>query len=158
MLHLVNIRKKIQFDLMAKRQISRRAATNKDGSAFEHTENHDDNLLPDVEQIERYAALDPKIVEFLKEATLKEQAHRHQINLQQVELMKSGQRRGYRMDRYQIVCAFLVFLSGMVLTVLLMYWDKEILGSIFGGGILLLGVKAFLGFRFRSPKDTDKIK
>jgi len=128
------------------------------GVSYEHQESFDDNLLPDAAELERLHGLDPNIMDWMKETTTKEQKARHDFNSRKIGLFESSQRKSYRMDVIQATYAFVIILSGMLFSYLLIEKGELVYGSIFAGGTILFAANAFLKFRKTNSQDTDAKK
>lgn len=128
------------------------------GVSYEHQESFDDNLLPDAAELERLHNLDPDIMEWMKATTGKEQSARHDFNSRKIGLFESSQKKSFRMDILQATYAFIIILSGMFFSYLLIEREEVIYGSIFAGGTILFAANAFLKFRKSVSKDPESRK
>lgn len=127
------------------------------GVSYEHQESFDDNLLPDAAELERLHNLDPDIMSWMKTTTSKEQAARHEFNSRKIGLFESSQKKSFWMDVIQATYAFIVILTGMFFSYLLIEKEQIVYGSIFAGGTILFAANALLKFR-KSTGDSETKK
>lgn len=104
----------------------------------------DDSLLPDVREVERFAVLDPNILEWLKTRAEKEQDFRHSDRKKQLNILTNDQRGNRIVNYLGISFAFILVLVAMYISYQLIISNHETLGGIFGGSIILAVVGAFL--------------
>lgn len=104
----------------------------------------DDNLLPDAAEIEKLYAIDPNILDWLKQSADKEQDFRHNAFRVKTELVRNTERGTRRVNTMGLVFSFILTLAAMAFSAFLIYCDHEVLGSIFGGGVILAIISAFL--------------
>ncbi len=104
----------------------------------------DDNLLPDAAEIEKLYAIDPHILEWLKKSADKEQAFRHEAFKMKTDLVKSNEKGFRNVNTMGLVFSFILTLAAMGFSSWLIYCNHEILGSIFGGGVIIAIISAFL--------------
>ena len=128
------------------------------GVSFEHQESFDDNLLPDANELEKLQQLDPKIMEWIKETTSREQLARHDFNSRKIGLFESAQRKSFRMNTLQSTYAFLIIIASMFFSYFLIDKGHLISGSIFAGGTVLFAVYAFLNRSRVSQPEENKSK
>jgi len=127
----------------------------KDAVQMEHHEVFDDNLLPDAEELAKLKVLDDDIINWLKARAEQEQAARIRFNDSKTDIVKKGQKNLFRTDLLSLFFGFIIMLTGMFSTLFLFYYDKDVIGSLFGAGTLVIAVKAFLGFnRFKIQKSN----
>lgn len=124
------------------------------GVHYEQHESYDDSLLPDAVELEKLKALDPKVMEWIKDRTAKEQDGRLDFNKRKMALLEKGQICMIRIDAYSITCALIIVLAGMGLSAYLIHKGDRISGSLFGGGTLLIAISAFLNFRKNKNTQT----
>ena len=78
---------------MAKQSISRKETEvslgNSIGKQLEQTVSVDDNMLPSPAELEAYKKIDPKIVEYLITSSQKEQAHRHKMDEDKINIVST---------------------------------------------------------------------
>lgn len=128
------------------------------GVSYEHQESFDDNLLPDAVELERLKNLDPDIMDWMKSTTSKEQSARHDFNSRKIGLFESSQKKSFRMDVIQATYAFIIIMSGMFFSYILIEKDQLVYGSIFAGGTILFAGNAFLKFRKTNSTDSEQKK
>jgi uncharacterized membrane protein len=132
--------------------------THGNGVSFEHQESFDDNLLPDANELEKLQLLDPKIMEWIKDTTSREQIARHNFNSRKIGLFESAQRKSFLMNILQSTYAFLIIVASMFFSYFLIDKGHIISGSIFAGGTVLFAVYAFLNKGKTGQPDENKSK
>lgn len=87
---------------MGKQSISRKETQvsmgDSTGKQLEQTVSVDDNSLPSPQELAQYQQIDPDIVRFLIETSVKEQAHRHRMDDEKMKLLKNSERKNTRMN------------------------------------------------------------
>lgn len=87
---------------MGKQEIKQRetqvATGNGIGKQLEQTYTVDDNCLPSAQELAAYKAIDPRIVDYLIEASVKEQDHRHRMDNNKLNILKKADRREGRIN------------------------------------------------------------
>ena len=82
---------------MAKQQIQQKetvvAGQGGVGQQLERTYTVDDNSLPSPQELAAYKEIDPQIVTFLMEASVKEQDHRHKMDKVKFDLVRKSESR-----------------------------------------------------------------
>lgn len=133
---------------MAKREIKQKAMALSHskgvGRQLVHSVTVEDTLLPSPDDLERYAKLNPLIVEFLMESARNEQAHRHALQSSQVKLVDQSDRRIFSLNVLGLILAFSVLIAGLGLSTYLIYLEKMIEGSLFAGATIILGARMFI--------------
>ena len=114
------------------------------GRQLEHTEIIDDNLLPDAVEIERLAAIDPDIINWLKKTAEKEQEFRHKLYERRDNIVKIGLKGEIRLNFFGLASALIIMAVALYLSYLLIMKDKIITGSIFGGTALVIAIGIFI--------------
>ncbi|WP_294287126.1 hypothetical protein [uncultured Chryseobacterium sp.] len=104
----------------------------------------DDNLLLDAAEIEKLYAIDPHILEWLKQSADKEQAFRHKAFETKTDLVRNNERSFRKVNTMGLVFSFILTLAAMAFSSWLIYCNHEVLGSIFGGSVILAIISAFL--------------
>ena len=86
---------------MGKQEIKQRetqvATGNGVGKQLEQTYIVDDNCLPSPQELAAYKEIDPRIVDYLINASVKEQEHRHKIDESKINLVRRANRQEGRM-------------------------------------------------------------
>lgn len=123
------------------------------GVSYEQHESIDDSLLPDAIELQKLHEIDPSIIDWIKERTAKEQDARIEFNQSKINLIKDNTNKSFRIDRLSMWGAIIVLLAGMGFSAFLVYYDKAVAGTIFGGVIILYAANAFLNFRKNIQKD-----
>ncbi len=85
-------------------------------------------------------------------ATDQERAHRHQFDNKRILEITKINNRIFSIDILRIVCAFLIVISGMFFSYILIIKDLTITGSLFAGGTILAAVAMFLNFQKKLPQ------
>jgi len=134
---------------MTKQQISTRQTaiedrTGKQGRQLEQTLTVDDSILPSPVELEQYKLIDPSIVSFIIDTTKKEQSFRHDFEKSRLKIFDRVGRREYMINWWGMFFAALVMFSGLALSAFLIYSDKVIIGSIFGGSTLVIAAATFM--------------
>lgn len=68
------------------------------GKQLEQTFTVDDNCLPSPGELQAYKNIDPRIVDYLIDASVKEQTHRHAMDKQKLQIIKKTEGRIGRMN------------------------------------------------------------
>jgi uncharacterized membrane protein len=124
------------------------------GEHVDQTLTLDDSWLPPADELAKYHALDPNVVAFIIEATKKEQDFRHDFDRKRLKVFDKGNRREFSINMWGMVFAFLVMALGLGLAAFLVYCDKIVYGSIFGGIALAIAASVFV--RRRSEISSKK--
>ncbi len=124
------------------------------GILVDQTDQFDDNPLPDAEELARYQKIDPEIVSWLIYATEKEQDHRHRAELLRLREVRSIHNRLFAVDFIRVCCAFIIVLSGMGFSYILIREQRILPGSVFAGATMLSAVAMFLNLRTKARSDT----
>lgn len=98
---------------------------------------YEESVLPQASELEAYHRIDPALVEFLVETAKKEQIFRHSYAEKQLEVVKNDNRRVISINRLGLSFAFILVLVSIAATVFLLYLDKTVVGSIFGGASMV---------------------
>jgi len=110
-------------------------------------------VLPDAEELARYQQLDPDIVTWLMTHAAKEQDFRHASHMRKLTIREQNAVSDRKLSGWGMACAFVIFMSGMGLSVLLIEQGHNIYGSVFAGIILLGAVSLFI-----TRAGADKVK
>ena len=134
---------------MAKTEIKNRqtelAAQNTRGQQLEQTLTYDDTCLPTPQELSDYKAIDENIIAFLLETGRKEQAHRHKLDFERIKSIKKESRKIFSINWWGMFFAFIIMLLGIGFSALLVYFDKSVIGTIFGGISLAIAISVFIG-------------
>lgn len=93
--------------------------------------------LPPAAEMERYAQIDPKMVDRIVAMAEKEAQHRHEMDEKILEHEAGDMKRG---QHY----ALTIGLAGLFTSCFAIYFDAYWLGGILGGGTLAILVTAFI--------------
>jgi uncharacterized membrane protein len=129
---------------------------NKSGAQVEQYESVDDGLLPDADELVKYKALDPTIIDWIKERAEKEQEMRHRFMDNKMAISNSALNKGFILDITILIISLAVLSGGMVFSYLLISQGKAIAASLFGGGALLFAVNSILNFR-KAVSNSKKV-
>jgi len=140
------------------KQIRGRQVTSGQGSSFEHQESYDDSILPDADELAKLQNIDADIMPWIKDRTSKEQDARHDFTDRRMTLLEKSQSRAYNVDLVSIILAFIIMMSGMYFSYLLIGKDKILEGSIFAGATIFFAVRSFLNFRKNNNPANQKTK
>lgn len=87
---------------MGKHELKQRetqvATNNGVGKEMEQTITVDDNCLPSPQELAAYKEIDPRIVDYLINASVKEQEHRHRMDNNKISIIRRSDRRDGRMN------------------------------------------------------------
>lgn len=132
---------------MGKQQIQQRKRVLSNRNAVgEETESSltiDDNLLPSPDELRVYKEIDPNIVNFLIEVASKEQNHRHEIDNQKVEIIKSNEKRDYFLNIWGMFFAFMAIVVLVALSAWALYLDRAWFAGFFGVSAMITIVSIF---------------
>jgi uncharacterized membrane protein len=128
------------------KQIRGRHVSSGQGASFEQQESYDDSLLPDAEELIKLQNIDSNIMPWIKERTAKEQDARHDFTDRRMTLLEKAQSRAYKVDLVSIILAFIIMMSGMYFSYLLIGKDKILESSLFAGATIFFSVRSFLNF------------
>jgi len=103
------------------------------GQQVEQVFTVDDNSLPTPQELIEYKKIDPRIVDFLIDSSIKEQAHRHKLEDEKLSIIKNSERSVNRMNWWGMFYAFLSLVVIAVITIFALYFDKSWFAGIFGG-------------------------
>ena len=92
------------------------------GKQLEQTFTVDDNCLPSPGELQAYKNIDPRIVDYLIDASVKEQTHRHAMDKQKLQIIKKTEGRIGRRIGGECSLLFFVYLSFRQLQVTLCIW------------------------------------
>ena len=102
------------------------------GKQLEQTFTVDDNCLPSPGELQAYKNIDPRIVDYLIDASVKEQ------------IIKKTEGRIGRMNWWGMFFAFLCILVFSTVTGYALYLDKPWFAGIMGGAVLISIVSIFV--------------
>lgn len=141
---------------MAKQQIQQKetvvAAQGGVGQQVEKTYTVDDNTLPSPQELAAYKEIDPQIVQFLMDASVKEQNHRHNMDKLKFELVRKSENRTGRMNWWGMAFAFLSIVVIVALAAYALYLDRPWFAGLLGAGTLVAVASIFIN------RDNDDVK
>ena len=141
---------------MAKQSISRKETQvsmgDSVGKQLEQTFSVDDNSLPSPQELKLYQQIDPKIISFLMETSIKEQEHRHFMDKEKLKILKKSEQKNGRMNWWGMFFAFLSLIFLVGLAALALYLDKPWFATIFGAAAIISIISIFV----EAGKETSK--
>lgn len=79
------------------------------GKQLEQTFTVDDNCLPSPGELQAYKNIDPRIVDYLIDASVKEQTHRHAMDKQKLQIIKKNGRTYWKNELVGNVLCFSLY-------------------------------------------------
>lgn len=122
------------------------------GKQLEQTVSVDDNSLPSPQELLQYQQIDPSIIPFLIQTSVKEQEHRHNMDNEKLKILKTSERKNGRMNWWGMFFAFLSLILFMGVAAFALYLDKPWFAGIFGGTAILSVISTFV----QAGKETSK--
>lgn len=142
---------------MAKQQIQQKetvvAGQGGVGQQLERTYTVDDNSLPSPQELAAYKEIDPQIVTFLMEASVKEQNHRHEMDKVKYDLIRKSESRTGRMNWWGMAFAFLSIVVIVGLAAYALYLYRPWFAGILGASTLIAVASIFIN---KEKPDTKK--
>lgn len=133
---------------MAKQQIQQKetvvAGQGGVGQQVEKTLTVDDNTLPSPQELAAYKEINPQIVQFLMDASVKEQGHRHDMDKLKIELVRKSENRIGRMNWWGMAFAFLSIVVIVALAAYALYLDRPWFAGLLGAGTLVTVASIFI--------------
>lgn len=133
---------------MAKQQIQQKetlvASQGGVGQQVEKTFTVDDNTLPSPQELAAYKEIDPLIVQFLVDASVKEQNHRHNMDKLKYELVRKSENRTGRMNWWGMAFAFLSIVVIVALAAYALYLDRPWFAGLLGASTLITVTSIFI--------------
>lgn len=114
------------------------------GKQLEQTYTVDDNCLPSPQELAAYKNIDPKIVDYLISASVKEQEHRHKTDDDKLNMLKEADKRDGRMNWWGMFFAFLSIVTMILLAGYALYLDKPWFAGIMGATTLVSVASVFI--------------
>ncbi len=138
---------------MSKRSQRLTAAKKGDQHAIQHTEEIDDNLLPDAAEVKELHTMDPDILTWLKSRAEKEQDFRHSAYTTRLGHIERQNRREHNTGRFGVFLYFLL-VSGMItVSYFLLKEGHKVQGSVLGGASVVVALAVMISRRPRSSDD-----
>lgn len=126
------------------------------GKQLEQTFTVDDNCLPSAQELAAYKAIDPRIVDYLINASVKEQEHRHKMDRDKYTMIRKADRRDGRINWWGMFFAFLSIVVMIALAGYALYLDKPWFAGIMGATTLVSVASIFI--RSNDVKDKSNKK
>ena len=114
------------------------------GKQLEQIYTVDDNCLPSPQELAAYKQIDPRIVEYLIDASIKEQNHRHKMDEKKLKIVAKADGRVGRMNLWGMFFAFLCLIALLAVVAYALYLDKQWLAGILGGTTIVTVVSIFV--------------
>lgn len=140
---------------MTKHKREIKAAQTKELQRVEHTEEIDDNLLPDAEEIAKLANIDPTILTWLKSRAEKEQDFRHSFASSRIKLTNDYEQRQHNTLRIGLLIYGLLVVGCLYGAYSLITKGLNVQGTIFGSAAVVLAVAVAITKK-SPPKEEDK--
>lgn len=133
---------------MGKQSISRKETQvsmgNSVGKQLEQTVSVDDNSLPSPQELELYKQIDPNIIPFMIETSIKEQNHRHYMDKEKMGILKNSEKRTTRMNWWGMFFAFLALVALIALSAFALYLNHPWFAGIFSFATVISILSLFL--------------
>lgn len=133
---------------MAKQELKQRetqvATSDGLGKQLEQTYIVDDSSLPSPQELVAYKSIDPRIVDYLISASVKEQDHRHTMDKEKLKLLRKTDRRDGRINWWGMCFAFLSIVVMIALAGYALYLDKPWFAGIMGATTLVSVASVFV--------------
>ena len=126
------------------------------GKQLEQTFTVDDNCLPSAQELAAYKAIDPRIVDYLINASVKEQEHRHRMDRDKYAMVRKADQRDGRINWWGMFFAFLSIVVMIALAGYALYLDKPWFAGIIGATTLVSVASIFI--RSNDAKDKSNKK
>jgi len=139
---------------MTKHKREIKTAHSRELQRLEQSEEIDDNLLPDAEEIKKLAAIDPDILTWLKGRAEKEQEFRHDFSKKRIKLTNDYEQRHHNTARMGLFVYAILVIGSLWGAYQLILKGLNVQGSIFGSAAVVLAVAVAVT---RKPnKPTEK--
>lgn len=124
------------------------------GKQLEQIYTVDDNCLPSPQELEAYQRIDPNIVRYLIDASVKEQNHRHKMDEKKLKIVAKADGRIGRMNWWGMFFAFLCLIALLAVVAYALYLDKQWLAGILGGTTIVSVISLFV--RKEQPEERHR--
>jgi uncharacterized membrane protein len=114
------------------------------GQQLEHVFTVDDSCLPAASELQAYKDINPELISFLLDTSKKEQAHRHQMDELKIKTISYDSKKMHGINLMGMFYAFIIMIAGLALSAYLIYNNKDIIGTIFGGISILTAASMFI--------------
>lgn len=128
------------------------------GKQLEQTYTVDDNCLPSPQELAAYKNIDPRIVDYLINASVKEQDHRHKMDSNKLNMIRKADRRDGRMNWWGMFFAFLAIVVMIALAGYALYLDKPWFAGIMGASTLVSVASIFIKSNENKSKPSGNTK
>ena len=134
-----------------KREI--KSAQTKELQRLEQSEEIDDNLLPDAEEIQKLATIDPDILTWLKSRAEQEQDFRHGFSNRRIKLTNDFEQRQHNTIRIGLFIYGSLVIGCLLGAYELIIRGLNVQGTIFGSAAVVLAVAVAIT---RKPNNPPK--
>ena len=124
------------------------------GKQLEQIYTVDDNCLPSPQELEAYQRIDPNIVRYLIDASVKEQNHRHKMDEKKLKIVAKADGMFGRMNWLGMFFAFLCLIALLAVVAYALYLDKQWLAGILGGTTIVSVISLFV--RKEQPEERHR--
>lgn len=114
------------------------------GRQIEQTLTVDDMCLPSPQELAAYNEINPQIVKFLISASVKEQEHRHEMDIKKIETIRREEKRTYRINIIGMTFAFLLLAALLSLAAFMLYLGHKWFASFFGLTTIISAISLFI--------------
>lgn len=114
------------------------------GKQLEQIYTVDDNCLPSPQELAAYKQIDPRIVDYLIDASIKEQNHRHKMDEKKLKIVGKADGRVGRMNWWGMFFAFMCLIAFLALTAYALYLDKPWFAGFFGVASIVSIISIFV--------------
>lgn len=114
------------------------------GKQLEQVYTVDDNCLPSPQELEAYQRINPNIVSYLINASVKEQEHRHKMDEKKLKILANADGRIGRMNWWGMFFAFFCLIALSAVVAYALYLDKPWLAGILGGTTIVSVISLFV--------------
>lgn len=105
-----------------------------------------------------YKNIDPRIVDYLINASVKEQDHRHKMDSNKLNMIRKADRRDGRMNWWGMFFAFLAIVVMIALAGYALYLDKPWFAGIMGASTLVSVASIFIKSNDNKSKPSGNTK
>jgi uncharacterized membrane protein len=114
------------------------------GKQLEQTYTVDDNCLPSAQELAAYKTIDPKIVDYLINASEKEQEHRHEMDNEKLTMVKNAEKRAVRMNWWGMFFAFSVIVVMIIFAGYALSLNQPWFAGVISAGALVSVASIFI--------------
>lgn len=134
---------------MGRQAKQKKISQDEKGVALEENSVYDDSLLPASDELARLKEISPDIVPWIMTRTEMEQDARLDFNKRRISLAEKDLNHAHRYSILALFMAFFIVAAFMVFSFFLILNDKDVLGTVFAGGTIVIIVWYFLNTKKR---------